>query len=223
MSNAVLVCAAHPDDEILGCGATMARHVATGDEVHVVIFAQGVFSRDEAAGADELAHLQEACRRANDRLGVATVTLHEFPDNRLDKVDRLTLAKTAEAEFARIRPRIVYTHHALDMNVDHQRVCEAVSIACRPIPGQTVDELYFFEVQSSTGWRPGAPFTPNHFVDVSGSLDSKLDALRIYEPEMRPWPHARSLKAVEHLARWRGSLIGVEAAEAFELGRSLLR
>lgn len=203
----------------------MAKHVAMGDEVHVVIFAQGVFSRDgsDASGPDELSELRQACRRANDRLGVTSVTLHEFPDNKLDTVDRLTLAKTAESALARVRPRIVYTHHALDMNVDHQRVSEAVAIACRPVPGQSVDELYFFEVPSSTGWRPGASFTPNHFVEVSGTLESKLDALRIYEREMRPWPHARSLQAVEHLARWRGSLVGVEAAEAFELGRRILR
>src|SRR5580658_1473902 len=137
----VLVCAAHPDDEILGCGATMARHARAGDEVHAVILGRGVGSRGDDPAAIEA--LEAAARRANAIVGVTSLRLFDFPDNRMDTVDLLSLAKCLEGEFARIRPTIVYTHYASDMNVDHGRVAEAASIASRPLPGASVTSLLF--------------------------------------------------------------------------------
>lgn len=220
----VLVCAAHPDDEILGCGATMARHVAAGDEVHVVILVRGVTSRGESV---EPPDSEAAARAAGAVIGVRSVRTHDFPDNRMDSVDRLSIAKAIEGEVARVRPTIVYTHFGGDMNVDHGRVHDAVAIACRPTPGHSVRSLLFFEVPSSTEWRPPGSvpaFAPNWFVDVSATLAKKLEALGgPYAAEMRPFPHARSLEAVEHLARWRGASVGVAAAEAFVCGRHVDR
>jgi N-acetylglucosamine malate deacetylase 1 len=220
----VLVCAAHPDDEILGCGATMARHVAAGDEVHIVILVRDVTSR--GAQGDE-ADSERAARRAGEVIGVRSVRCHDFPDNRLDSVDRLTIVKAVEEDIARVRPTIVYTHFGGDMNVDHGRVHDAVAVACRPTPGHSVETLLFFEVPSSTEWRPPGSlpaFAPTWFVDVSATLATKLEALGgPYRNEMRPFPHARSLEAVEHLARWRGASVGVAAAEAFVCGRRVDR
>lgn len=122
----------------------------------------------------------------------------------------------------RIRPAIVYTHHGGDLNVDHQIVHRAVVTACRPLPGSVLETLLFFEVPSSTEWQAGdaaQAFVPDWFVDASATLSLKLKALRAYASEMRPWPHSRSLEAVEHLARWRGACAGWKAAEAFQLGR----
>jgi len=119
----------------------------------------------------------------------------------------------------------VYMHHAGDVNVDHRRLHEAVSTACRPTPGQTVRRLLSFEVASSTEWQPAGsapPFQPNWFVDISAQWPRKREALAAYAGEMRPWPHARSLEALEHLAHWRGAQVGVEAAEAFCLLRQLV-
>ncbi len=219
-----MVCAAHPDDEILGCGATMARHVRDGDAVHAVILGRGVASRGAEPGALEA--LEGAARRANAILGVASLRLFDFPDNRMDGVDRLDIARCVEEEIARIRPSIVYTHHLSDMNVDHGRVADAAAIAARPVPGSPVDSLLFFEVPSSTEFRPAGvlpPFVPGWFVDVSETLETKLAALREYASEMRSFPHPRSLEAVEHLARWRGASAGVRAAEAFAVGRHIVR
>jgi LmbE family N-acetylglucosaminyl deacetylase len=222
----VLVIAAHPDDEILGCGGTMARHINQGDAVHVVILAEGATSRDAARSRksreQELNNLAEAAQKAGDTLGISSLHLHQFPDNRMDGVDLLDVVKCVEEHIGHFRPNVVYTHHAGDVNVDHQVIHKAVVTACRPQPGHPVKTLLFFEVPSSTEWQipgNGASFLPNWFVDISDFLDKKMEALDAYCCEMRPWPHARSIEAVEYLARWRGASVGVEAAEGFMLGR----
>lgn len=222
----ILVIAAHPDDEVLGCGGTIAKHVSSGDVVHVLILAEGATSRDERRDCkkrtSELSGLVNSAHKANDLLGVRTLKMHNFPDNRMDSIDLLDIVKVIENQIYRIQPDIIYTHHAGDVNVDHRRTHEAVVTACRPLPQQCVKTLLFFEVPSSTEWQTAGSaqlFSPNWFVDVSLSLALKLEALKIYLPEMREWPHARSIKAVEHLACWRGASVGCEAAEAFVLGR----
>ena len=230
MAQKILVIASHPDDEVLGCGGTIARHSELGDEVHVAILAEGITSRDDkrdAAGRNnELAELKKAVKEAHGILGVASTYHHDYPDNRMDSIDQLDINKLVESIINRIQPDIVYTHHRGDVNLDHDRTHDAVVTACRPMPGnQGVREILFFEVQSSTEWQvpgTGITFMPDWFVDISKHLETKLEALRAYASEMRPWPHARSLEAVEHLARWRGSNIGVKAAEAFMLGRKLV-
>jgi LmbE family N-acetylglucosaminyl deacetylase len=221
----VLVMAAHPDDEVLGCGATMANHVRAGDDVHVVILGEGTTSRSgvsRSAATEGLRQLGAGARRANEILGVNDVTLMTFPDNRMDAVALLDVVKAVEEHVTRVRPDVVYTHHAGDVNVDHNIVHRAVMAATRPVPGASLEALLFFEVQSSTEWQTGGSaftFSPNWFEDVSETLSSKLRALEEYESEMRAWPHSRSIRAVEYLARWRGATIGVNAAEAFMLGR----
>ena len=223
MADSILVLAAHPDDEVLGCGGTIARHVAAGDQVHVAILAQGLYSRGEPT-AEQVAGLHEAAERANKLLGVHSLRLFDYPDNSMDTVARLAVTQTIEQLVAEYRPRVVYSHWIGDVNIDHRRIHEAVVAACRPQPGHPVESLLFFEVASSTEWQtPGsAPaFQPNWFVDISATLDTKLAALAAYQAELRDWPHPRSTLGVEHLARWRGATIGCEAAEAFVLGRYL--
>lgn len=229
MSKKVLIIAAHPDDEVLGCGGTMARHVASGHEVVSVIMAEGLTSRDvkRDRGAHEagLNELSEAAHRANKVLGVERLKLLDFPDNRMDSVDQLDINKTVERLIEEFLPNLLYTHHVGDVNVDHRRIHEAVVTACRPMPGKhRVETILFFETLSSTEWQPpgsAQPFLPDWYVDISDTLDKKLTALREYYMEMRAWPHARSIESAEYLARHRGSNIGVEAAEAFKLGRKL--
>lgn len=222
----VLAVAAHPDDEVLGCAGALARHVAQGERVTVLILGQGVFSRSDGSASDAaLENLRSCAREANRVIGVESLHLNDFPDNRMDAVALLDIVKEVEAVMETAQPRIVYTHFPGDLNVDHRRVSEAVCVACRPLPNCTVRSLRFFEVQSSTDWRtgvsPGPAFVPNLFVDISATLETKLSALRAYGAEMRPWPHSRSIQAVEHLARWRGATVGRDAAEAFVVGRTL--
>ena len=229
MAISVVIVAAHPDDEVLGCGGSIARHADAGDHVQLLIVAEGATSRqqqrDRGQVDTELSDLARAAQKAGEILGAKGVELLDLPDNRLDSIDRLDLVKLIEARIERYQPQIVYTHHAGDVNIDHRRLHEAVVTACRPTPGHSVKRLLSFEVASSTEWQPpgSAPaFQPNWFVDISDQWERKRLALEAYASEMRPWPHARSIQALEHLARWRGAQVGVQAAEAFCLLRQLL-
>jgi LmbE family N-acetylglucosaminyl deacetylase len=219
----IMVIAAHPDDEVLGCGGAIARHIRTGDKVRVVIMAEGVTSRTRGAiQAEALEQLRTAATRANQILGTTELVMDGLPDNRLDSMDRLAVIKRVEGYIERWRPSVVYTHHVGDINIDHQVVHHAVVTACRPQPRCPIHSLLFFEVPSSSEWQvpgSGATFQPNWFVDISSDLDLKVRAMEAYFGEIRDWPHPRSAKGVEYLARWRGCSIGLDAAEAFMLGR----
>lgn len=227
----VLVLAAHPDDEILGCGATMAKHIIAGDRVRVVIFAEGLTSRiSEKISVEEknsiqlsLENLRKTTRAANALLGVDDIHFEGLPDNRMDSWHLLDLAKIVEKHSELFQPDIVYTHFYSDLNIDHRMVCEAAMTAFRPQPKTSTREILFFEVASSTEWRslPSASFVPNVFVNCADSIHLKFEALEIYEKEMRPWPHARSIKSLEALSKWRGASCGYDAAEAFYLFRLL--
>ncbi|STX51391.1 Uncharacterized proteins, LmbE homologs [Legionella busanensis] len=226
MNNRVLVIAAHPDDELLGCGGTVAKHVLQSDIVSTHIIAEGFTSRNSSNSSNSsLALLHQEAIQANHIIGVTDVHIHQFPDNKLDTISRLELIKVIEAIIDNTQPDIIYTHHIGDVNIDHRRIHEAVITATRPMPHSLKPTLLFFETQSSTEWQPigsAPPFIPNWFVDISETLELKMRALSTYESEMRPWPHARSLQGVEYLARWRGCSAGINAAEAFLLGRKIL-
>ncbi|MBK1633381.1 GlcNAc-PI de-N-acetylase [Thiohalocapsa halophila] len=224
----VLVIAAHPDDEVLGCGGTIAKFAASGTPVHLAFLADGVGARGDAgqnlspAEQQALDQRRAAARRAADILGAASVSFDDLPDNRLDSIPLLDITQRVEARIAQHRPDSVFTHHAGDLNIDHRRVHQAVVTACRPQRGHPVKTLLTFEVPSSTEWQPpgsGKPFAPNWFVDISATLAQKLAALDAYAQELRDWPHPRSRQGVEHLARWRGATVGCEAAEAFVIAR----
>ncbi len=224
----VLVVAAHPDDEVLGCGGAIAKHSQAGDLVQVLILAEGVTSRDAQRNKkyrqSELSALRQAAHQAAEILGVRAVTFADFPDNRLDSLDLLDVIKAIEHEIERQRPEVIYTHHAGDLNIDHQYVHQAVVTAARPIPGYSVNTLLFFETVSSTEWQVAGSvpmFAPNWFVDISDTLCKKLQALDAYQTELRAFPHSRSIQGIKHLAGWRGTQVGVEAAEAFIVGRHI--
>lgn len=226
MAQSILILAAHPDDEVLGCGGTIAKLADEGANVHVAFLADGVFSRggEQAAQQQELASRRAAAQKSCEILGVKSVSFGDFPDNRMDTIPLLDITQAVETLIAKHQPELVFTHHAGDVNIDHRRLHEAVVTACRPQHGHPVKTLLCFEVPSSTEWQlPGsAPaFMPNWFVDISATLMRKLTALEAYAEELRSWPHPRSLQGVEHLAHWRGATVGVEAAEAFVLGRQL--
>lgn len=221
VKNTILVIAAHPDDEVLGCGGAIAWHKDKGDAVYIRIFAEGITSR-LVKGTQELSRLHQCSQEAGKILGADSVKVLNLPDNRLDSLDRLDIIQMIEKEISEIQPDTVYVHHCGDVNIDHRRLHEGVVTACRPVPESNIRKILSYEIQSSTEWQPpgsAAPFLPNWYIDISKQLERKLRALEIYAEEMRPWPHARSIKAVEHLIKLRGSHVGCEAAEAFRLLR----
>jgi len=217
MAQSILVVAAHPDDEILGCGGVMARHAQMGDSVNILIVAEGATSRSPSEGGGDVDELQTSARRAAGILGANEPEFLGLPDNRLDSLPLLDVIKPVEKRINEIGPSVVYTHHAGDLNIDHRIVHQSVMTACRPLPGCSVTAIFAFEVLSSTEWgvAPGGEFVPNHFVNIDKHLEKKLAALGCYEGEMRPFPHARSLEAARALALVRGSAAGLRAAEAF--------
>ena len=230
----VLVIAAHPDDEVLGCGGTLAKMAEEGAEIYLAFLADGVGARGAAPAPaprdtatlshTELTQRRQAAEAAARILGAASVHFDDLPDNRLDSIPLLDIVQRVEALIDRHRPATVFTHHAGDLNLDHRLVHQAVMTACRPQRGHPVRTLLCFEVSSSTEWQPpgsGVPFAPNWFVDIGATLAHKLAALDAYAAELRDWPHPRSRQGVEHLARWRGATVGCEAAEAFMLARCL--
>jgi len=223
----VLVIAAHPDDEALGAGGVMAKHVLQGDGVSVAILGTGIASR-KAKGEDissELRALRKEAKRANAKLGVKEVAFLDFPDNSFDSVPLLEIVKAVERIVSDKKPDIVYTHHFGDLNIDHRRTFEAVMTACRPTGGCSVKKILCFEVPSSTEWNVQTTknvFIPNVFIEITKVLKKKTAALREYKGETRAFPHPRSLETVQALARLRGSAVGVSAAEAFELVREIL-
>lgn len=222
MSKIVLVVAAHSDDEALGCGGTIARHVAEGDTVYAVFLADGVSSREGAVNF-ELDKRMKAAECARQVLGITKSYYLGLPDNRLDALPLIEVIRPLEQVISEIKPQIVYTHHYGDLNVDHRVAHQAVMTACRPLPGSSVREIYTFQVMSSTEWNsPGyMPFLPQYAVDISSYLDVREAALEAYEQEMRAYPHSRSLSHLVALAQHNGAMYGFVAAEVFMIARLL--
>ena len=227
MNKQILIIAAHPDDEVLGCGGTIARLTGEGHDVYVAILGEGITSRyDKREQADQaiLKELQNRSRKVSKLLGVKELFLFDFPDNRFDTVSLLDIVKTLEKLINRLQPQIVYTHHGGDLNIDHVITHRAVMTATRPVENCSVKELYTFEVPSSTEWAFGQfqpAFQPNVFMDISATLETKIQAMQIYESEARHFPHPRSSQVLRAIAERWGSSVGLPAAEAFQLARSI--
>ena len=223
----VLVLAAHPDDEVLGCGGTIARLAQAGHEVSIAILGEGITSRyrdREQAEQALLTQLHGDSQKVADLLGAKQLFLRGLPDNRFDSVPLLDIVKIIEDLIAETTPEVVYTQHGGDLNIDHVMLYRATLTATRPVGAYAVKKVYAYEVASSTEWAFAqfAPaFRPNVFVDIDGTLETKIQAMECYESEARPFPHPRSPDALRAIARRWGSVVGVPAAEAFELVREV--
>jgi len=226
VSESILVVAAHPDDEVLGCGGTIAR-LSTTHSVHIAILGEGISSRHDArqqADKDNLARLRDDAEEVSRLLGASGLTLVGMPDNRFDEMALLDVVKPIERLIAEVQPSVIYTHHPGDLNIDHLVTFRAVMTATRPMMDCVVKDIYAFEVASSTEWafqQFSPAFQPNVFVDVSATLDIKLQAMATYESEARQFPHPRSQQALQAIASRWGTVVGFGAAEAFQLIRSV--
>lgn len=221
----MLIVAAHPDDEVLGCGGTIARLAIEKNEVFIAILGEGITSRFIERNEADIKLIQALHDRSSQVagfLGAKDLFLYSLPDNRFDTVPLLDIVRKIEGLIDKVKPSVIYTHFAGDLNIDHVITHRAVLTATRPIEGHPVKEIYAFEVPSSTEWAFGqynGAFNPNVFVDISETLELKIKAMELYESESQHFPHPRSTEALKASAHYRGSAVGFEAAEAFELIR----
>lgn len=218
----ILVIAAHPDDETLGGGGTVARMAAAGASARVVILGEGLASRGGAPGSREFEALRDDCRRACAAIGAPDPVLLSFPDNRFDTVPLLDIVKAVEAQCEAFRPDLILTHHGGDLNIDHVITHRAVVTATRPGGGRRVPGIWAFETPSATEWAFGMPpFLPDTFVDIAATLEAKVRAMDCYRSEARQAPHPRAAESLRALAATRGAAAGCMAAEAFAVIRQL--
>ena len=222
-----LVIASHPDDEVLGCGGTIARLAAEGHEVYIAILGEGISSRypqREQADPSLLQTLRACCHQVGKLLGAKELFLYNLPDNRFDTVPLLNIVKIIDDLVEKLAPEAIYTQHGGDLNIDHGLVFRATLTAARPIAGGPVKAVYAYEVPSSTEWafqKFDPQFQPNLFLDISQTLEMKIQGMQLYESETRLFPHPRSPEALRaNAVRW-GSVAGLKAAEAFEIIRDV--
>lgn len=225
--NDILIVAAHPDDEILGCGGTIARFAEQGARISALILGEGPAARgdlhDNHKKVDWLSAM--SALKAASIEGIGHIEISGLPDNRFDVLPLLDIVKIVEETKNVVNPDLVFTHQPGDINIDHQITSRAVITAFRPLPSEKNTMILGFEVPSSTEFSvPGIslPFHPIIYIDISASLPKKLKALEFYSSEIKDWPHPRSYKGVEYLNRLRGCQCGKEAAEAFMLYRGVI-
>jgi N-acetylglucosamine malate deacetylase 1 len=223
MNKRILVIAPHPDDEVLGCGGTIARHVAHDDEVHVVVVTRGA---QELYSPEVVESGREELRKSQKLLNVSSTQFLDFPAPKLDTVDGYKLASAINSIIQSLRPHTLYIPHRGDIHIDHQAVYQAALVAARPINHCSVNQIFAYETLSETEWAPpsaDAAFIPTVFVDITNYLDDKIQAMACYQSQLKQPPHPRSLQSIEALARLRGATVGLPAAEAFMLVREIIK
>jgi LmbE family N-acetylglucosaminyl deacetylase len=227
----ILVVVAHPDDELLGLGATMHKLINEQNcTVRVIILGEGITSRSDKRNSEhwseELKIHRQNIEIARKYIGYESVGIYDFPDNRFDTVAMLDIVKVIEKEKETFQPIIIFTHHGGDVNVDHQRTFEAVITATRPIENEIVKTVITFETPSGTEWIASSDprkFSPNLFIEVSEkNLNAKINGMESYEFEKRTFPHPRSPKGLTILAQQRGLSVGKHYAEAFSIIRMII-
>ncbi|MBS3097428.1 PIG-L family deacetylase [Candidatus Woesearchaeota archaeon] len=216
----ILIIAAHPDDEIIGCGGTAARLAKEGNKIYTLILGEGITSRDKKRYSKnrvrEIKELKKQLSRANKIIGVKEVFTYDLPDNRFDTVPLLDIVKIIEEIKNKVKPDIIFTHYEKDLNIDHQIVYRAVLTATRPLPQETVKKIYSFEVLSSTEWNYPLSFSPDVFFDIKNTINLKLRAVKEYKSELKEFPHPRSLKGIKLNAEYWGMKAGLNYAEIFK-------
>lgn len=219
MNHKILVVVAHPDDEILGVGGTILKHVSSGDEVSILILGEGETSRGNIADI----HKREAqAKKAAEMLGVRDLVLDKLPDQRFDTLPFLEIVQKIEKEIVRIKPNVIYTHNAYDLNLDHRIIFQAALTASRPAKNNPLKTILSFETLSSTEWQikdQTSVFLPTEYHDITDVIEKKIEIFKIYRDEVREYPHPRSEEGIRILAKYRGMESAYPYAEAFQVIR----
>ena len=213
MKNLILAIFAHPDDEVLACGATLAKLADEGNLVKLLILSKGCSSRESY---DEKKRIS-ACKKSCINLGIDLIKIGDFPDNQFDKNTLLTYCKFLEKHALVLNPDIVFTHGNNDLNIDHKITEQAVKIAFRPNKTKENFQMLSCEINSSSEWNLGNEFEPNYFLNIEKYIKKKIDSMKIYDDELCKWPHPRSLEGIMIRAQQRGMQSGFKLAEGFKI------
>lgn len=207
----VLIIASHFDDEIIGCGGTLAKHIKKGDKVYVV-FACGKVTDYIDRGFIETR--KKHAKKVADLMGIEYIYILDFPLIMLDTIPQYQIVCELEKVIFKVKPDIIYTHNPYDINSDHRVLCEATLVWCRPVKNDFTREIYFYETFGSTNG-----FQPNYYVDISNEMDKKVEALSVYTTEINV--QTRTIDTIRNVASYRGMEINVSYAEAFSVYRSI--
>ena len=221
----ILVIAPHADDEVLGCGATMAKACAKGNEVFVLICTNASVGAPELFSAELIKQIRTEAVNAHRLIGVKETIFLEFPAPALDQFPRYKMSNEISAIIKKIGADTVYIPHRDDCHKDHTIIHECAMVACRPLANCSVKHVYAYETLSETEW--GEPVAADFFVPVkyntftNEEFQKKLDAMSCFKSQLYPFPASRSLVAIEALAKYRGCTVSAERAEAFEVLRDI--
>ena len=226
--NKIVVLAAHPDDEILGCGGVISKFISLGSAVKVVFIGEGSTCRYKSVEADEALR---AIKKRNDSalsalnfLGVKEYSFHNFPCGRFDQIPIIEINKIIESEIRDFDPTTVFTHSEVDANSDHCIVFRSTLMATRPVIKSQLSTVLSYEVPSSTEWSFTRSFCPNYYIELTEeNINNKISALQLYETEVKPYPFPRSPEGVKAFSMMRGMQSATTFAEAFQLVRSFRR
>ena len=232
----ILIIVAHPDDEVLGMGGTIAKHSKNGDDVTVAYLTTGITARRSSdyrnsssydlsknniqKNKKQISQLQVNAKESSKILGVKKTIFYDYPDNELDSIPLVKIVKTIEEIISKEKPDMVYTSHSKDLNIDHRITCKATLIACKST-SFLIKEILCFEIYSSTEWTFSYDFKPNYFVDIEKELNKKMNAMKKYKNEIRKFPHPRSLENIKNSAKRWGTVCGFNAAEAFQIAHKI--
>ena len=209
---------AHPDDEILGCGATMSKYSQKGSEINVMLLTNGYKSRESNKFSKD--EFDQQIMDSLKKVGCLSLKKCDFPDNKMDSVPMLDIVKEIEEFLLNKKPDVIFTHFSGDLNIDHRVVFNAVITAARPI--RFKGKIYSSEINSSTEWNySNNNFRPNVYESVDNHIDKKMEAMKIHKNELEDWPHPRSIQGIKNLSKLRGQEAGLNCAEAFMLIREI--
>lgn len=222
--NKVIVVAPHPDDEIIGCGATIAKHIENGDEVTIIVATNASVGAPDLFSEDSAKNTREEAVNAHIFLGVKETIFFEFPAPALNAFPEYKISLELGRVFKNINPTHLYLPHPGDIHQDHKAIYRASLVAARPQGDHKILNIYCYETLSETEWAPmqEKPFVPNHFVDVTDFFSKKIEAMKFFDSQLKKYPHTRSIEAFEALAMYRGATVGIKKAEAFVVERQIL-
>lgn len=219
----VLVIAPHADDEVLGCGGTIAKYAKAGYEVYVLIMTNASIGAPELFTTDQVHGIRKEAILSHNLLGVKKTFFEDFPAPSLNAYPEYKLSIAISKVVNVIKPTIVFVPHPGDMHQDHKAIYRSALVALRPQGDIKVKRILCYETLSETDWTPmnEKPFVPNYFIDITNSFDDKISSMECFKSQLKDFPHSRSLEALEALAKYRGATIGVKRAEAFYVERIL--